>query len=320
MNKVFLTERIHEDAVWMLGKHAEVIQGTDIAPEEIIRQAQGCDGVLVRSAHITKEIMDGVPTLRVIAKHGIGVDNIDVEAATERGILVVNAPFANVNAVAEHGLMMILAAAKMLVPLDRMTRQGGFQKRNQYITTELSGKTVGLVGLGRISSLLAQKLAGLSVNLIAFDPFVSKERAIELGVELCSMDALLERSDFISLHTPLTPETKHLISTPQLLKMKNSAWLVNVSRGPVVDEAALVQALRAGTIAGAALDVFEEEPPKDDNPLFALENVILSPHNAALSDKAMLSMATDSARGIIDYLEGRRPSFPVNPSVLPAQE
>lgn len=300
----------------MLGKHFEVVQGTDTAADEIVRQAAECEGMLIRSAHITAEMMDQMPALKVIAKHGIGVDNIDVEAATKRGILVVNAPFANVNAVAEHGLAMILTAAKLIVPLDRMTREGGFKKRNQYTTVELSGKTIGLVGLGRISTLLAKKLSSLSVNILAYDPFVSEERAQELGVELCKLDALLERSDFVSLHTPLTPDTKHLIGARQLSMMKKSAWLVNVSRGPVVDEAALVTALQNHTIAGAALDVFEEEPPADDNALFALDNVVISPHNAALSDNALLAMAMDSGSGIVDYLEGRTPKYPVNPSVL----
>lgn len=318
MEKIFLTEHIHHDAVAMLEQAFEVVQGTSAAEADIIAQAQGCSAILIRSARITEAVMQGIPTLRAVAKHGIGVDNIDVEAATRRGILVVNAPFANVNAVAEHTLAMILTAAKLIVPLDRMTREGGFKKRTQFVTCELAGKTVGLVGLGRISSLVAQKLKGFDVRLLAFDPYLSAERAAELGVTLVDLDTLLRESHFVSLHTPLTADTKGLIGAAALEKMRPDAWLVNVSRGPVVDEAALCAALCAGQIAGAALDVFEQEPPADDNPLFAMDNVVLSPHNAALSDNALRAMAMDSAQGLYDYLSGKTPRFPVNRDVLNA--
>ncbi|MFQ6830733.1 hydroxyacid dehydrogenase [Butyricicoccus pullicaecorum] len=314
--KIFLTEKIHADAVAMMGEHVTVVQGTSVDPDEIVRQAQDCDAILVRSARITAEMMDKLPKLRAVAKHGIGVDNIDVKGATERGILVVNVPFANVNAVAEHGLALLMAASKFIPQLDRMTREGGFARRNEFVTTELAGKTIGLVGLGRISSLLAKKLSGFSVRILASDPFVTEERAKELGVELVDLDTVLAESDFVSLHTPLLDSTRHMMGREQFAKMKKTAWLINVSRGPVVDEEALIEALKAKEIAGAALDVFEQEPPAADNALFALDNVVLSPHNAALSDNALRAMAMDSAQGLVDYLEGRRPEFPVNREVL----
>lgn len=316
MERIFLTEQIHSDAVAMLKEHFEVVQGTSVAEEDIIAQAQGCSAILIRSAKITAKVMDRIPTLKVVAKHGIGVDNIDVQYAAGRGILVVNAPFSNINAVAEHTVALLLAASKQLVSMDRMTHAGGFKKRTQFVTCELAGKTVGLLGLGRISSLVAKKLSGFDVKILAYDPYVTRERAAELGVTLADMDTVLKESRFVSVHTPLTPETRGLVGKEALAKMRGDAWLINASRGPVVDESALVEALKSREIAGAALDVFEQEPPADDNPLFTMDNVILSPHNAALSDNALRAMAMDSAQGITDYLLGRRPRFPVNAEVL----
>ncbi len=316
MERIFLTEHIHPDAVEMLQQNFEVVQGTSTAEADIIAQAQGCSAILIRSARITEAVMEGIPTLKAVAKHGIGVDNIDVAAATRRGILVVNAPFSNINAVAEHTVALLLAAAKLIVPMDRMTREGGFKKRTQFVTCELAGKTVGLMGLGRIAALVAKKLSGFDVKILAYDPYVSQERAAELGVTLTDMDTVLRESRFISVHTPLTPETRGLIGKDAFAKMRKDAWLINASRGPVVDEAALIAALKSGEIGGAALDVFEQEPPADDNPLFSMDNVVLSPHNAALSDNALRAMAMDSAQGLADYLMGKRPQFPVNPDVL----
>ncbi len=316
MKKVYLTENIHKDAVAYLSENFEVVQGVSKDPADIIAAAQGCEAVLIRSAEITEEIMDKVPTLKVIAKHGIGVDNINIPAATARGMLIVNAPHSNINAVAEHAVALIYSAAKHMVLLDKITREGGFAKRNQYVNLELSGKTVGFVGLGKIAKLTAKKLTAMDVNMIAYDPYANADDAKALGVTLVSLDEVLTSSDFVSLHTPLMDATHKMINKETLGKMKKSAWLINVARGPIVDEVALVEALKEGVIAGAALDVFDPEPPKADCPLFELDNVIVSPHNAALTDNALLAMAMDSATGITDYLLGRKPQFPVNPEVL----
>ncbi len=314
--KVFLTEAIHADAVAMLEQHGQVVQGTTKDPEGIVVQAQGCDAILVRSAVITAAMMQQLPGLKAVAKHGIGVDNIDVQGATAQGILVLNAPFSNVNAVAEHALAMILDISKNMTLLDKVTRAGGFAKRTQYVNVEVSGKTVGLVGFGKIAKLLAKKLGCMDVNIIACDPVADPKEAKDLNVTLTTFDEVLAQSDFVSLHTPLLPETQHMMNKQSLSQMKPSAFLINVARGPLVDEAALLKALTTGVIAGAALDVFDPEPPLADNPLFALDNVLFSPHNAALTDNALLAMAMDSATGIVDYLEGRNPLYPVNPEVL----
>lgn len=316
MEKVFLTEQIHDDAVAYLKEHFQVVQGTSTETAEIIRQAQGCAGILIRSAKITAEVMDAIPTLKVIAKHGMGVDNIDVTHATEKGIQVVNAPYSNMNAVAEHIVTLLLALSKRIVRMDKLTRQGQFTQRNTYKTTELKDATAGIIGLGKISRLVVKKLSGFEMHIIASDPFVKQKDVGDLPVTMVSADEVYRTADFVIVHTSLLPSTFHLVGAQQFRMMKPTAYLINAARGPIIDEAALVEALDAGEIAGAGLDVFEQEPPAQDNPLFAMDNVIVSPHNAALSDGALRAMAMDSALGITEYLTGKPVTYPVNRAIL----
>lgn len=316
MEKVFLTEHIHNDAVAYLKEHFEVVQGTSVEPSGIIHQAQGCAAILIRSAKITAEIMDAIPTLKVVAKHGMGVDNIDVEHATEKGILVVNAPFSNLNAVAEHIVMLLISLSKRTVRMDKLTRAGEFAQRNTYKTIELKGATVGIIGLGKISRMVVKKLSGFEMNIIASDPFVKQADIGDLPVSIVTAEEVYTKSDFVIVHTSLFPTTFHLVGEKQFKMMKNTAFIINAARGPVIDEAAMIEALRSGEIAGAGLDVFEQEPPSADNPLLAMENVILSPHNAALSDGALRAMAMDSSMGITEYLTGKPVTYPVNGEVL----
>lgn len=316
MEKVFLTERIHSDAVSYLQEHFEVVQGASTDPADVIRQAKGCAAILIRSAKITAEVMDAIPTLRVVAKHGMGVDNIDVDHATEKGILVVNAPFSNLNAVAEHIVMLLLSLSKRTVRMDKLTRQGEFAKRNEYKTMELKGATVGIVGMGKISRLVVKKLAGFEMEILASDPFVTQEDMAGFPVTMVPPEEVYRRSDVVIVHTSLFPSTYHLVGAEQFRMMKKTAYIINAARGPVIDEAAMIAALRNGEIAGAGLDVFEQEPPEKENPLFAMDNVILSPHNAALSEGALRAMAMDSARGITEYLTGKTVTYPVNGEVL----
>lgn len=312
MDKVFLTETIHPDAVAYLKEGFQVVQGSSTAPEDIIRQAEGCAGILIRSAKITAEIMDALPGLRVVAKHGMGVDNIDVDYATQKGIQVVNAPFSNLDAVAEHIVMLVLALSKRVVRMDKLTRAGRFLDRNAYRTMEIRDSTVGVIGMGKISRLAVEKLSGFGPRVLAFDPFVRQEEVSDLGVTLVSAERVYRESDFVIVHTSLTPATFHLVGEEQLRLMKRTAFLINAARGAVVDEAALVAALEAGEIAGAGLDVFEQEPPAADHPLFRMDQVILSPHNAALTDSALRAMAMDSARGVAECLRGEPVTYPVN--------
>lgn len=320
MKKVYVTEPIHEKAQAYLAEHFEVIQGASTKKEEILQKAEGCDAMLIRSAKVSADLMEALPGLRVIAKHGVGVDNIDLKAASERGILVVNAPFSNLNAVAEHTVALMMALPKHLAAMDRLTRQGGFSRRGEFVNEELAGKTVGFVGLGKIARKIARKLSGMGMNILASDPYVSAGIAAACGVRLCSREEMFRESDFVSLHTPLLPETEKMANREFFRAMKQGSYFINVSRGPVVDEEALVEALQSGWLAGAALDVYDPEPPRPDNPLFAMDQVILTPHNAALTDQALLAMAMDSAKGICDVLEGRRPEFLVNPAVWEKRE
>ena len=197
MEKVFLTEHIHPDAVAYLRENFEVVQGTSTESGEIIRQAQGCSAILIRSAKITAEIMDAIPTLKVVAKHGMGVDNIAVDHATEKGILVVNAPYSNLNAVAEHIVMLLLALSKRTVQMDQLTRAGQFKERNTYKTIELKGATVGIIGMGKISRLVVKKLSGFEMNILATDPYVKQADVEGLGITMATPEELYAKSDFV---------------------------------------------------------------------------------------------------------------------------
>ncbi|MCI9120650.1 MAG: hydroxyacid dehydrogenase [Oscillibacter sp.] len=312
MQKVFLTEHIHQDAVSYLKEAFEVVQGTSVKPEDIIQQAQGCGGILIRSAHITAEIMDALPELKVVAKHGMGVDNIDVDHATAKGIQIVNAPYSNLNAVAEHIVMLVLALSKRTVRMDRLTRKGEFAQRNAFQTIELKDSTIGIIGMGKISRMVVKKLSGFDTRMIASDPFVEQKDVEGLPVTMVSAEEVYRTADFVIVHTSLFPSTFHLVGAKEFEMMKPSAFVINAARGPVIDEAAMIEALKAGKIAGAGLDVFEQEPPSAGNPLFSMENVILSPHNAALSAGALRAMAMDSALGVREVLEGKTVTYPVN--------
>lgn len=310
MEKVLVSEPIHQDAVRLLKTHFQVIQGSGTG--HLNQEAHECAGILVRVARVDEAVMDALPKLRVIAKHGIGVDNIDVDAATARGIQVVNAPTANIHAVAEHTAALILALLKDVVVLDRATRSGKFDIRSKCLVKELRGKTVGLVGYGRIARLVHRKLSGFDARFIAYDPYMTQQQAENFGIQLLPLEILLTQADVVSLHTPLSADTYHLINAEMLAYMKPDAVLINASRGGVVDSEALYQALYSKKIAGAALDVFEPEPPQMDSKLWNLDNLIVTPHTAALSDAAMRAMGMDSAQGIVDTLAGKMPQYPVN--------
>lgn len=312
MKKVFVTEPIHEDGMKLLQSEVEVTVGSATDETTIIIEAAGCDAMLIRSASITENIIKSIPTLKVVAKHGIGVDNIDGKAATQSGVVVVNAPESNINSVAEHGFAMMLALSKNLLVMDKNTRGGDWASRNRVVLTEMKGKNIGMIGLGRISKLLIKKLHALDVNILGYDPYVDQSVADEIGVKLVSsINDIFVESDFVSIHIPLTEETKGLVGTEKLNMMKESAYLVNVSRGGIVDENALYQALKNNVIRGAAFDVFEQEPADSENPLFQLDNIIVSPHNAALTSEALSAMATHAAQGILDVLNNKEPKYQV---------
>jgi D-3-phosphoglycerate dehydrogenase len=270
--------------------------------------------VIVRLFAIGRGDFEKAARLRVVAKHGVGVDNIDCVAATARGVPVLWTPGANSNAVAEHTLGLLLALARKLEDASRALKMGKPFVREEFEGVELAGRVLGVVGLGRIGSRVAQKAAlGLGMRVLAHDPYV--ERAPHAGlVELCErLDDLLREADFLSLHVPLTDETRRMIDARALALLPAGARLVNTARGAVVDEAALVEALRSGRLAGAGLDVFEEEPLPASHPLASAPNVILTPHVAGMTREAMERVSEETAEGVLAVLQGRRPANVFNP-------
>lgn len=312
--KVLVTEPIHEKGMEILHALCETAGPTGADPASIKAAIADCDAVLIRSAVISADIMDAAPGLKCIAKHGIGVDNIDVEAATARGIRVVNAPTSNLNAVAEQTLTLILSVLKDVAFLDRGIRAGQYATLRKGLSLgELTGKTVGLVGIGRIARRVVELLGPFQTRILVYDPFADPAVAASCGaIAMPDLGSLLEQADIVSIHVPLSDETRNMIGKAELACMKPGAILVNAARGGIVDEAALVAALDSGALAGAGTDVFVQEPPLADSPLLRSEKLTMSPHSAALTAEALEAMATQAATGIVEVLRGQEPTFPVN--------
>lgn len=272
------------------------------------------DAVIVRLFTVDESDLQLAKNLKVIGKHGVGVNNIDCQAATARNIPVVYTPTANSNAVAEHTLAMILTLSRQIVPAQTALKEGRFSERDGFKGVELAGKTLGVIGLGRVGARLSQIAAlGLNMTVHGYDPFV--DRASYSGpVNLeDSLETLIPISDFLSIHVPLTPQTQHLINEGILQLCKPNCIIVNTSRGGVIDEVALAKALHEGTLAGAALDVFEEEPPLLDHPLCLAPNTLLTPHIAGLTQQSQENMSLQVAQGVLDVLQGRPPEHIINP-------
>lgn len=324
--RVLVSDKLAEEGLAVLREHpaVELVVKTGLAPEALKEELREAEALLVRSAtRVTAELIAGAPKLAVIGRAGVGVDNIDVEAATQRGIVVCNSPEGNTVAAAEHTMALMLALARE-VPAASASVGAGEWKRGAFMGVELLNKTLGIIGLGKIGSEVAVRAAAFGMKVIGHDPFVTPERAELLGVELADLDELLSRSDFITVHVPLTRDTQHLIGRSTLTKVKRGVRIINCSRGAVVDEAALAEAIREGTVAGAGLDVFEKEPPTD-SPLIGLKKVVLTPHLGASTTEAQLKVAVDVAQQVIDVLEGRPARsavnvIPVSPEVLRALE
>jgi len=290
----------------------EIKMGSGISVQTLQDEVGDCHGILARTARYPAEVLRAGTHLKVIGRHGVGVDNIDVEAATELGIYVTNAPESNAGSVAEHTIGLIIAAARHFVQCDAALRYGNFEIRNQLFGNDIEGKVLGLIGVGRVGRLVARKAArGLSMKVIGYDPFI--DPALVPEVEFTeSIENVLKNADFVSLHLPVNDTTMGLIDKIRLLKMKPSAYLINVARGGIVRENDLIEILSEKRIAGAALDVFAEEPPSPSNPLLKLDNVTVTPHNAALTRECMDRMAVHAAQGIDEVLAGRTPTWPVN--------
>lgn len=316
MAKVLIPQDITEIGKKILREKGHtVVVGSGWDIETLKREVVDCDALIVRTAKYPREVLKAAPNLKVIARYGMGVDNIDMDAATELGIWVTSSPRSSINAVAEHTMLMLMAVAKNMYALQKHYRapQPDYACRGRYLGTEIAGKVLGLVGLGRIGKAVAKKACyGFDMKVIAYDPFVKPEDAPEGVTVYADLYEMLGKSDFVSLHMPLVDATYHLADSRFFAAMKKTAYLLNMARGQIVDEPALVDALQKGQIRGAALDVLEKEPPSADNPLFGMENVILTPHDASMTTEAMDIMGIDAAQSIEEVLAGQEPTWKVN--------
>jgi D-3-phosphoglycerate dehydrogenase len=321
IHRVHVEQPIHEEALALLRGNAEVSLGfgDGARPLDDAMLAE-IDALLVRTNPLNAEMIDAAPRLRVISRHGVGVDNIDVAVASRRGIPVLITPRANLRSVAEHVFAMALAVNRNLLRADRCVREGRFAERDNLAGRELFGTTLGVIGLGRIGEEVTRiGRDGFGMRVLGHDPFLDGETVRARGAEpVGSLDDLLSACDLVSVHVPLTGETRSLLGRRELELMPPGSVLIQTARGGVVDEDALAEALRDGHLAGAGVDVFGEEPPPADNPLLRAERAIFSPHTAAHTRQAMRRMALDAARGILDVLDGADPSNPPEGAVWQA--
>lgn len=302
--RLLITDDLSPQAVGLLDSDPEVefdvVKGLDA--EQLADRIPGYDGLIIRSsADVTAGVIDASDCLRVIGRAGVGVDNIDIRAASRHGVIVMNTPGANTVATAEHTMALLLALCRH-VPQAVTSLRAGKWERKRFKGTELRGKTIGIIGMGRIGRRVARRCKAFGMDIIAHDPYLSDERVYEMKIERVSLPDLLARADFISLHAALTADTKHLIDAGAIAQMKPGVRLVNAARGALVDEAALISGLESGTIGGAALDVLAEEPPAPDNPLLAMDNVIVTPHLAASTEEAQREVGIQVVEQVLDAL------------------
>ncbi len=320
MPKVLISDQMDPKAAEIFRANGvEVDEKPGLSKDELKAIIGDYDGLAIRSAtKVSAELLDAAPKLRVIGRAGIGVDNVDIPAATARGVVVMNTPFGNSITTAEHAVALMFALARELPQADASTQAGKWEK-NRFMGVELTSKTLGLIGCGNIGSIVADRALGLRMKVIAYDPFLTPERAVDLGVEKVDLDALLARADFITLHTPLTDQTRNILSRENLAKTKKGVRIVNCARGGLIDEAALRDALESGQVAGAALDVFVEEPAKD-NPLFGAAGLVATPHLGASTTEAQVNVAIQVAEQMSDYLVRGGVTNALNMPSLTAEE
>ncbi len=301
--KILVTDNLSEEGVEILKKYPQlsVDVKNKISPEELKNIIGDYDAVIVRSAtKLTKDILENAKRLKVAGRAGIGVDNIDVESATKHGIVVMNTPGGNSITTAEHTIAMMFAVARKIPQATASVKEGKWEK-SKFEGMELCNKTIGIIGLGNIGGIVADRCIGLKMKVIGYDPFIKPEKAKEIGVELVSLDEIYKRADIITVHVPLTKDTRGLINKETISKMKNGVIILNCARGGIVNEQDLIEAIKTGKVAGAGLDVFEKEPPQK-SPLFDMDNVVLTPHLGASTREAQVNVAIAIAEQIVDYL------------------
>jgi D-3-phosphoglycerate dehydrogenase / 2-oxoglutarate reductase len=307
MIKILVSDPLSEEGLQILKcvPEFQVDVKTDLKPDALKEIIKDYDALIVRSAtKVTKDVLQAAVNLKVVGRAGVGLDNVDLEAATQKGVIVMNTPTGNTISTAEHTMSMILALSRNIPQANASTKKGEW-KRSKFMGVEVYNKTLGIVGLGRIGSELAKRALSFGMKVLAFDPFLSREVAEGLGVEVVELNDLLSRADYITVHTPLSDETKHMISTPQFGIMKKGVRVINCARGGIIDEAALTTALKEGKVLGAAIDVFEKEPVSPESDLLKLENVVVTPHLGASTEEAQVNVAIEVAEIVRDALLGR---------------
>ena len=294
---------------------AELRMADTPTPDGIVAAASSSDALLVTYAKITADMIRNMPKCRVISRFGIGVDNVDIEAATAAGIVVTKVPDYCIDEVSDHSMALLLAIVRKIPSSSARTHSGRWEMKAVVPIHRLRGSVLGLAGFGRIPQLVAPKAQAFGMKVVAYDPFVPSDVFSRAGVEQVDLPTLLSTSDYISVHTPLTPETKGLFNRETFAQMKRGAYIVNTARGPIIDEAALAEALDSGQIAGAALDVMTQEPPTA-SPLFGRDSVIITPHTSFYSEESLVELQVKAAQEVVAVLSGRSPRNPVNPEAL----
>ncbi|MCB9458240.1 MAG: hypothetical protein H6670_01230 [Anaerolineaceae bacterium] len=294
----------------------DVVYPGKLTQDELVAQVGDAHALIIRSGvKITPEVFAAAPNLKVVARAGVGVDNVDLDAATEHGVVVVNTPGGNTISTAEHTFGLMIALARHIPQGDASLRAGRWD-RKLFTGVELKGKTLGLVGLGRIGQAIAKRAQAFEMNVVAHDPYVPAEVASDMGVVLLDLDGVFAHADFISLHAPIMDETRGMINVDSIAKMKDGVRIINAARGGLINDADLAAAIKSGKVAGAALDVYEPEPPAADNPLIGLDGVIHTPHLAASTSDAQVTVAIEAAQLVIDALLHNKPQNVVNKAVL----
>lgn len=307
MMKILVSDPLSEEGLKILNetKEFQVDVKTELKPEELKAIIKDYDALVVRSAtKVNKDIISAAKNLKVIGRAGVGLDNVDLEAATQKGIIVMNTPAGNTISTAEHTMSMILSLSRNIPQAYASTKKGEW-KRSKFMGVELYNKVLGIVGLGRIGSEVARRALSFGMKILAFDPFLSREIAEAMGIDSVELKELLEKSDYITVHTPLTEETKHMISTEEFALMPKGVRIINCARGGIIDEAALVDAIKEGKVAGAAFDVFEKEPIPPESELLKFDNVIITPHLGASTEEAQVNVAVEVAEIVRDALLGK---------------
>lgn len=321
--RVLVTDTLAEEGLSLLRAEPdlEVVVATKLDPTALRDALHDADGIVIRSGtQLTAEVLRDQPRLKVIVRAGVGVDNIDVPSATRQGIVAMNTPGGNTISTAEHTLALILALSRNVAPANVSLKAGKWE-RNKFTGSQLAGKTLGVIGLGRVGQAVAKRAIGFDMKVVGYDPFLTAERALEHGIEsVPQLDELWGQCDYITIHTPLSAETRHLIGARELGLMKPGVRLINCARGGLIDEEALVAALDAGKVAGAAVDVFDPEPPPAGHPLVAHPKVLVTPHLGASTEEAQISVAVEAARLLIDYFRSGRIKFAVNMPTLDRAE